>query len=188
MNMRETPSINGNQSDTTLHPDEPTFPPAPEQLQYLIVPAIHYGRKYRFDDAVQWLVENVGESDLETLAALAERARLSDDYRRFLEWSNEVDDIVERIVDECYPYTIDTFKSRNALLQLINEADDPPGMAERCREKRLRRLAEANDTSDVAECRKEARMRLASAANDKVHDMDVYFLFALLDACDMKFE
>jgi len=30
--------------------------------------------------------------------------------------------------------------------------------------------------------------RLLTEANDKVDHMDIYFLFGLMDACDMKFE
>lgn len=156
----------------------------PDELEYLIEPAIRYGRKYQFDDAVQWFLENAEELDLETLAALAERARLSSDYPRLMQWSNEVDDVVDRIVDERYPYTIDiSEQQRKDFLRLIN-----PDVAERWREKAVRDSAEAGDHSDIAEQRKEMRGRLLTEANDRVHHMDIYFLFCLMDACDMKFE
>jgi hypothetical protein len=50
------------------------------ELEYLVKPAIQYGRKYRFDADVQWFLENARESESENLAILAERARLSGDY------------------------------------------------------------------------------------------------------------
>lgn len=156
----------------------------PKELEYLVEPAIEYGRKYQFDDAVQWFLENAEESDFETLAALAERARLSADYPRLMEWLNEVGDVLDRIVDERYPYTIDISEQlRKELLPLIS-----PDVAERWREKGLRQLAEASDRSDLAERRSEMRSRQLTEANDRVHHMDIYFLFGLMDACDMKFE
>lgn len=168
--------------------DMPDLPPIPEELAYLIEPAIRYGRKYQFDNDVQGFLENAEESNIELLAALAERAQLSGDYTRLIQWSHDVDDVSDSIVDKQYPYPIDTSAHRNELLRLINEANDPPGMSDRWREKRLRQLAEANDRSEIAERRKEMRMRLLAEANDRVHHMDIYFLFGLMDACDMEFE
>lgn len=160
------------------------LPPIPEELEYLVEPGIQYGKKYHFDDAVQWFLENADESDFETLAALAERARLAGDYQRFLKWSEEVDDVLERIVDERYPYTIDlSEQQREEYLRLIN-----PSLAEHLREKGVRLLAETNDRSEVAERRREMRGRQLTEANDQVHHMDIYFLFGLMDACDMKFQ
>jgi hypothetical protein len=182
---RSDDDVVGDEPDSPPMPDE--FPPIPDELEYLVEPGIHYGRKYQFDDDVQWFLENAEESDFETLAALAERARLSGDYPRFLQWSYEVDDVWDRVVDERYPYTIDISERRKELLRLINEANDPPDIAERWREKRLRQLAEANDDSDIAERRRKMRMRQLTEANDKVHHMDIYSLFGLMDACDMKF-
>ena len=165
------------------------WPSIPEELEYLVEPGIRYGRRYEFDDDVQWFVENAEESDLETLAALAERARLSGDYRRFMEWSYVVYDVSDRLVDERYPYTVEVSeKERKELLPLINEDFDRPEVAERWREKRLRGFIEAADRSELAERRREMRSRLGTEANDKVHDMDIYFLFGLMDACDMEFE
>jgi hypothetical protein len=180
-------SLRDGSCDGVVH-DRPAWPPVPTELAYLIEPAIDYGRKYRFDNDVQWFLENAAECDFRLLAALAERARICGDYIRLMQWLHDVDDVSDRIVDEHYPYAIDISGRRDELLRLINEANDPPGMAERWREKRLLALVEADDRSDVAERRKEMRMRLLAESNDKVHHMDVYFLFGLMDACDMKFE
>lgn len=165
------------------------FPAIPQELEYLIEPAIHYGKKYRFDDAIQLFLKNAEELDFETLAALAERARLFSDYPRLMKWMNGIGDVLDRIVDERYPYTIDiSEQQRRELLRLINEANDPPDVAERRREKRLRQLAEANDRSDIAACRRKMSMQLLEEANEKIHHMDIYFLFGLMDACNMTFE
>ena len=189
MNTRENPGSPGGGSPDHLCGDEIAFPPLPEELEYLLEPGIHYGRKYQFDDAVQWFVDNAEESDFDALAALAERARLAGDYRRFQEWWYEVDEVLERIVDEHYPYTVQVPPERRPqLLRLINEAGDRPEVAERLREKRLRSSIEAEDESDLAERRRKMRMRLIGEINDKVHHMDIHFLFGLMDACDMDFE
>lgn len=165
-------------------PMSDSWPPIPVELEYLIEPAIHYGRKYQFSGAIDGFLGNAEESTFETLAGLAERVRLSTDYSRFLQWSNEVDDVVDYMVDDRYPYTIDISEhQRKDYLRLIN-----PDMAERMKEKALRRFAEANDRSDAAERRKEMRGRLLCEANDQVHHMDIYFLFGLLDAYDMEYE
>jgi hypothetical protein len=37
----------GGSSDDDVGRGEPDFPPAPSELQYLIEPAIHYGREYK---------------------------------------------------------------------------------------------------------------------------------------------
>ncbi len=174
----------GDRSDDDSRHEEPHFPPVPKELAYLVEPAIQYGRKYQFDDAIQWFLENAEESDFETLAALAERARLTGDYPRFLQWSDEVGDVSERIVDERYPYSIDiSAQQRKDFLRLIN-----PDISEQRKQKCVREQAEASDRSKVAERRREERMRLLTEANDKVHHMDIYFLFGLMDACDMTFE
>lgn len=168
---------------------EVAFPPLPEALEYLVEPAIHYGRKYKFDDAIQRFIENPEESDFEALAALAARARLSGDYRRFTEWWYEVDEVHERTVDERYPYTVEVPPERRPqLLRLINEAGDRPEVAARLRERRLRSFIEAEDDSDLAQRRRTMRMRLIGEINDKAHHMDIHFLFYLMDACDMEFE
>lgn len=183
MQAGDNPGSPGDRSHGDLGRDEPHFPPVPKDLEYLVEPAIQYG-KYQFDDDVQWFLENAEESDFETLAALAERARLSGDYPRYLQWSNEVDDVVERIVDERYPYTIDiSEQQRKDFLRLFG-----PGIAEHRKEKCVRRSAEANDRSELAERRKEMRMRLDTQADDKLHGMDIYLLFGLMDACDLTFD
>jgi len=174
----------GDRSDGDLGQDEPDFPPIPEELKYLVEPAIQYGRRYQFDDAVKRFLENAEESDFEIFAALAERARLSCDYPRFLQWSDEVDEVVDRIVDDRYPYTMDiSEQQRKDFLRLIN-----PDMVDRFREGRLRQFLEVDDHSEVAERRRDMRARKLTEANDKVHHMDIYFLFGLMDACDMAFE
>jgi hypothetical protein len=181
-------SLGSNSRDDHVHNVELNLPLIPEELAYLVEPAIHYGRKYKFDNDIQWFLENAEESDFETLATLAERARFSGDYSRLRQWSYEVDDVLDRIVDERYPYMIDISECREELLSLINEAIDPPDVAERRREKRLRQLAEASDQTPLADRRREMRMGLLTVANDRVHHMDIYFLFGLMDACNMKFE
>ncbi len=173
----------GDRPDDNLSAGDADFPPIPEELEYLLEPGIHYGRNYKFDDAVQWFLENAEESDFETLAALAEHARLSGDYHRFSQWWYEVDDAVERIVDERYPYTIEISKQqRKQYLRMIG-----PDLPEDRWEKAVRSTAEANDDSEIADRRREMRSRLDSEANDKVHHMDIHFLFGLMDACDFKF-
>jgi hypothetical protein len=189
MNAHENPGSPGEGPRDDLLGDEIAFPPLPEELEYLLEPGIDYGRKYRFDDAVQWFVENAEESHFDALAAVAERARLSDDYRRFQEWWYEIDEVLERIVDDRYPYTVLVPPERRPqLLRLINEAGDRPEIAERLREGRLRSFIEAEDDSDLVQRRREMRMRLIGEINDKVHHMDIHFLFGLMDACDMEFE
>lgn len=184
MQANGSPGGAGDKLDRALARDGLDFPHIPKELEYLVEPAISYGRKYQFDDTIQWFLENAAESDFETLAALAERTRLSGDYSRFLQWSDEVDDVLDRLVDERYPYTINVSEQqRKDFLQLIN-----PDMAERLREKRVRQLVEADDRSEVAERRKTMRARQLTEANDRVHHMDIYFLFGLMDACDMAFE
>jgi hypothetical protein len=175
--------------DTSNSRDDIEYPPLPEELEYLLEPAIRYGRQYKFDDQVQWFLENASESDIETLAALAERARLSGSYACYRQWSYEVDDAINRVVDTCYPYTVDiSAERRKEFLRLINEAVDPPEIAERRREKRLRMIAEASDRSEIAKHRRDMRGRSITESNDLLHHMDIYFLFGLMDACDMEFE
>lgn len=189
MRAGDDPDSLGDTPGDSLLGDDIAFPPLPEELEYLLEPGIHYGRKYKFDDAVQWFVENAEESDFEALAALAERARLSGDYRRFSEWWYEVNGVHERIVDERYPYTVHVPPERRPqLLRLINEAGDRPEVAARLRERRLRSFIEAEDDSELVQRRREMRMRLIGEINDKVHHMDIHFLFGLMDACDMEFE
>ena len=189
MNTRENPGSPGEGPRDHLCGGEIAFPPLPEELDYLLEPGIHYGRKYQFYEDAQSFAENAEESELEALAAIAERARLSGDYRRFSEWWYEVRDVQERIVDEHYPYTVHVPPERRPqLLRLINEAEDRPEVAERLRERRLRSFIEAEDESDLAERRRKMRMRLVGEIDDKVHHMDIHFLFGLMDACDMEFE
>jgi hypothetical protein len=88
------------------------------------------------------------------------------------------------MVDEFYPYTAHlSDRQRKRFLQLVN-----PDVPEHQRERAVRQIAEANDRSDIAQRRREMRSRQLSVANDKVHHMDIYFLFGLMDACDMGFE
>ena len=184
MHVDDNPGSPGDKSDCDLGHDEPVIPPIPEELEYLIDPAIEYGRKYQFDDAVQWFLENAEESAFETLAAIAERARIYGHYARFLQWADEVDDVCDRIVDERYPHTIDiSEQEQKEFSEWIN-----PDIPERRWEKLLRQTVETNDRSDIAKQRREMRTRLTTEADDSVHHMDVYFLFGLMDACDMKFE
>lgn len=182
------PDSLGDAPGESLLGDEIAFPPLPEELEYLLEPAIRYGRKYQFFGDAQRFAEKAEESELEALAAIAERARLSSDYQRFSEWWYEVDEIQERIVDERYPYTVHVPpERRQELLGLINEAADRPEVAERLRERRLRSFIEAEDYSDLAKRRAEMRMRLIGEINNKVHDMDIHFLFGVMVACEMDF-
>jgi hypothetical protein len=171
-------------TDNVVDRDVFDLPPIPDELEYLVEPGIHYGRKYQFDNDVQCFLENAEESDLESLATLAERVRLSGDYPHFLQWSREVDYVLEHIVDQRYPYKIEiSEQQRNVYLRLVN-----PDLAERWKDKCVRHSAEANDNSDLAERRRAMRMHLLTKANDKVHHMDIYYIFGLMDACDMEFE
>lgn len=197
MQPADNPDNSGSESADELAGDErglppirDRLPPIPHELEYLVEPGIHYGRRYQFDDAIQWFLENAEESEFDALAALAERVRLSGHFPVFDRWSSDVNDVVDRILDERHPYTVRTISKRekDSLLRLINVANDPPDVAHRRREKGLRAFLEANDDSDAAKRRREASGRLLMEANDAVHHMDIYFLFGLMSACDMEFE
>jgi len=166
------------------------LPPIPGELEYLIEPAITWGRHYQTDDAVQRLLEEADESRVETLARLAERARLHDHYDRLSEWCYDVDDEIERIVDHMWPYIPEELSEerRAELMPLINVTNAPSERVEQWIEKRLRRVAEDQDQSDVARERQQLRGELTIRANKDVHYMDIYFLFGLMDACDMPYE
>jgi hypothetical protein len=174
----------GRGRDDRSCPPEPSLPPVPEELEYLLESAIRYGREYKFDDGVQRFLQNGRESDFENLAALAEHARLSEDYLRLMNWMDEVDDVVERIVDTRIPYSVVVSdERRRQYLKLVN-----PNLPANRREKCVRESAEADDPSPLAKRRSDLRDRLLIEANDIVHHMDLYFLFGLMDACDMTFE
>lgn len=110
---------------------EPDLPPMPPELEYLLEPGIHYGRKYQFDDAMQRFLENAEESEFETLASLAERARLGGDYRRLLEWWRDINDVSDYILEKRYPKAI---------------AAQQPEIAKERDEFELGQLGEVNDT------------------------------------------
>jgi hypothetical protein len=189
MQTGNDPDSRGYAPGNGLIGDEIALPPLHAELEYLIEPGIEFGRKYQFYEDAQSFAENGEESELETLATIGERARLSGDYRRFQEWWYEIDEVLEQIVDERYPYTVHVPPERRPkLLRLINEADDRPEVAARLRERRLRSIIEAEDDSDVVQRRREMRMRLIDEINDKVHHMDIHFLFGVMDACGMELE
>ena len=176
-------------SGDDLGRNEPDFPPLLEDLEYLLEPGIRYGAKYQFGEDIEWFLENAPESDFETLATLAEKVRLAGDYGRYLEWAFELGDAVECIVDERYPYTVEiSEEEREELLPMICVAGDSPDIAKRRIERCLRRSVESRDDSEIARRRKELRDRLNVVASDRTHDMDIHFLFGLMDACDMKFD
>lgn len=171
-------------ADNYIARDHLAFPPVPKDLEYLLTPAILLGRKYRFDNDVQRFAESAEESDMETLSSLAERARLAGDYARVLQWSDEIAEIVEIALDKRFPYTITISDERKTeFLQLIN-----PGIPDDQKERAVRESIEAEDDSDAAQVRRKMRLRLLKDANDQVHHMDIYFLFGLMDACDLRFE
>ncbi|MDZ7615531.1 MAG: hypothetical protein U1E05_00915 [Patescibacteria group bacterium] len=164
-------------------PGELDYPAIPQDLEYLIAPAAHYGREYQFSDTVQWFLENAEDSDVATLATLAERARLASDYPRVMEWMDEVDDVLEAVIDQRQPYRIRVSEEqRKDYLSLVN-----PALSERQKQRAIRMSAEAADRSDTVTRRREMRGRLVEEANNRVHHMDVYFLFGLMDACDLDF-
>jgi hypothetical protein len=58
-------------------PKEPNWSNLPEELEYLIEPAMKYGRHQGLDEVNEFL-RNASEDDLEELACVAERIRLND--------------------------------------------------------------------------------------------------------------
>ena len=97
---------------------------------------------------------------------------------------DDVGNVLDRVVDERYPYTIDiSERQRKDFLRLVN-----PSVEEHARVKGVRQLVESNDSSELANRRREMSGRLLAEANDTVHHMDIYFLFCLMDACDLGFE
>lgn len=103
------------------------------------------------------------------------------DCGRYDDWYGEVLDAVERIVDERYPYQHVAQPSDESIVL-------GPHIPERSREQRLRLFADEDDSSELAERRRGLRQALREKAHEQVHDMDIYFLFGLMDACDMQLE
>jgi hypothetical protein len=60
----------------------------PPDLQYLISPAMRYG-KYQWDHEIFEFLDSASEEEMEELAAIAERVLLNDDYPRVLAFLNE---------------------------------------------------------------------------------------------------
>lgn len=74
--------------DTALMVEDEAFR-LPEDLKYLVGPALHFGEQY--DDELRMLRFFEETSDLQhELAALAERVRLNHDWPRVLQWLNAV--------------------------------------------------------------------------------------------------
>src|SRR5688500_6049991 len=69
-----------------------SFVHLPKELDYLVEPAMKYGR-YQFDDDVEFFLNNASETDLDDLAGVAERVRL-----------NHHGDLIGRFLDD-YPIT-----------------------------------------------------------------------------------
>lgn len=158
-------------------------PSLPDDLAYLIEPAIRYA-PYQFDDQIQEFLESAAESKVEALAMLAEKVRLSGDYGRVLLWLDTVNDFIEELIDQRHPYVVSlTRKQEKSYLALVN-----PELSNRAKERAVRFLVEAKDNSAVARLRKELRNALRAEVNSIIHQSDVYSLFGLLDACDMSFE
>jgi hypothetical protein len=59
-----------------------------EQLQYLAEPAAKYG-KHQFESQMDDFLANASESEIEEIAALAERIRLSGDWVTIQQWLDE---------------------------------------------------------------------------------------------------
>jgi len=96
-----------------------TDPPLPEDLQFLIEPAIRFAAGISSDEEIWCFLRDADKSALDELAGLAERVRLEGAYPRLMKWWQSIP--LER-------------------------------------------------------------------SNGALHDREIYFLFGLMDASDMKFE
>lgn len=183
MQANDSSSSNDDPGHRMLGAEEARLPPLPHELSYLMEPAIRYAQ-YQFEDQIQEFLETAAESDVEALATLAEKVRLSGDHGRVLLWLDAVDDIIEEIVDKRHPYVSSlTRQQEKSYLTLVN-----PELSKRAKVRAVRFLAEAKDNSSISKLRRELRNKLKVEANTIVHQSDVYSLFGFLDACDMPFE
>ena len=64
----------------------------PEDLEYLVGPALHFGEQYCDELRMLRFSQEASGSECDTLAALAEQVRISGDWPRVLRWLNEVGD------------------------------------------------------------------------------------------------
>lgn len=170
-------------NDSVLGADVADLPKIPEELAYLLEPAIRFNM-YLFEDQIQAFLENGDEKEFEMLASLAERARLAGHYAQVMSWMDEICEVIDRIVDKRHPYSPTISRQQEMYyLSCIN-----PELSEKAKSRAVRLDAEADDPSHVASVRRKLRRELQSEANLKVHDFDVYNLFGLMGACGLDFE
>ncbi len=62
----------------------------PEDLEYLVGPALHFGEQYHDELRMLRFFEEASDLEQHELAALAERVRMNHDWPRVLQWLNEV--------------------------------------------------------------------------------------------------
>lgn len=62
----------------------------PEDLEYLVGPALHFGERYSCELRMVHFFEEASERECDELAALAERVRMNRDWTRILQWLNKV--------------------------------------------------------------------------------------------------
>lgn len=75
--------------DATPMDEDPSLK-LPEDLEYLVGPALHFGERYCDELRMLRFVKEASRSECDTLAALAERVRIKGDWPRILAWLNEV--------------------------------------------------------------------------------------------------
>lgn len=61
----------------------------PEDLAYLVGPALHFGERYFDELRMLRFFEEASDSERDALAAVAERVRINRDWPRILRWLNE---------------------------------------------------------------------------------------------------
>jgi hypothetical protein len=62
----------------------------PEDLEYLVGPALHFGERYSCELRMVHFFEEASKRECDELAALAERVRMNRDWTRILQWLNKV--------------------------------------------------------------------------------------------------
>jgi hypothetical protein len=176
-------NISDGDSASKLGPAADLLPLIPHEIAYLLEPAIRF-EKYQFAEQIQEFIEGDNEADFEELASLAERARLAGDYEKVNSWMDAVNEVVDRIIDDRFPYAPSISpEQRQDALSLVN-----PELSEKAKERAIRIDVELNDSTPVAITRREARRKIQCEASEIVHDMDVYMLFVLFSALDLRFE
>jgi len=68
--------------------NSPILEQFPDDLQYLIEPAMAYGR-YQFDDDIFAFLDRAAQEQMDELASVAERVLIQDDYPRVMAFLDE---------------------------------------------------------------------------------------------------